>query len=370
MGRLTGNSESDLEGRRRRRAGPGAVGLLAAVPVLLAALPVQAEPPVRCEEVRFDVALTPGAPADEELVGWLCARGTVHKKTLQVLIHGATFDHNYWDFPYQPERYSYVHHLTRAGYAVLNLDRVGYGESSRPYDGLSVDLEAGAFTVHQVIEEMRSGQRVVPGFGRIQAERVQIVGFSMGSYISKVLASTYGGVDGVVLSSFGHSVGAGGIDSFNLLIPAQQDPKFAHLPNINYLSAVEGSREYLMYHLPTMDPNVAALDEALRQTWVLGEVEQIFDVLEMPVGIQVPTLVVTGDWDNIVCDLPCSETGALDHEAALYPPEACVEVEIVPDAGHALTLHENAPDFFALVEDWSNRRVGADPRVAAPQPCL
>jgi pimeloyl-ACP methyl ester carboxylesterase len=353
--------------RGMRRPAAMAAGMIAAS--LLASSDATAEPPVRCEEVRFEVALAQGEPAEHELVAWLCARGAIHGKTLQVLIHGATFDHRYWDFPLQPETYSYVDYITRAGYAVLNVDRIGYGESTRPFDGLEVTLAAGAFTIHQAIEELRAGQRIVRGFGRVRADRVQLVGSSMGAFISKILASTYGGVDGVVLSSFAHHVGAGGIESFDLNIPAQQDPKFADLPNINYFSQVEGSREFLFYHLPNSDPDVIALDTAMRETWTVGEVESIIPTLEMPVGIEVPTLVVVGDFDNIVCNLPCSETGSLDFEAALYPPEACVEIEIIPDTGHAITLHENAQEVFALLQAWSDRRVGASTRAPAPAPC-
>jgi pimeloyl-ACP methyl ester carboxylesterase len=346
-----------------------AAATLVAAALVLAPTAADAAPPLRCEEVRFGVALAPEEPAEHELVAWLCARGAIHGKTIQVLIHGATFDHRYWDFPLQPETYSYVEYITRAGYAVLNVDRIGYGESSRPLDGLDVTLAAGAFTIHQAIEELRAGQRVVPGFGRVRAERVQLVGSSMGAFISKILASTYGGVDGVVLSSFAHHVGAGGIESFDLNIPAQQDPKFSDLPNLNYFSQVEGSREFLFYHLPNSDPEVIALDTAMRETWTVGEVESIIPTLEMPVAIQVPTLVVVGDYDNIVCNLPCTETGSLEFEAALYPPEACVEVEILPETGHAITLHQNAQQVFALLQDWSDRRVGAQARKPAPQPC-
>lgn len=324
---------------------------------------------LRCREVTFQVALTPEGPADQEMAARLCTRGSLRGKTIQLVIHGATFDHNYWDFPLEPETYSYTRHMTRAGYAVLNLDRIGYGDSSHPEDGRDVTLHTGAFTIHQVVQELRSGQMVVPGLGRVRAERIQLVGSSMGSFISVIEASSYGDVDGVVLTSYSHTVGEGGVASFGLVIPAQEDPKFADFPFINYLSEAPGAREFLFYHLPNIDPDVAELDTALRQTWTVGELEDIIPSLLEPIGIQVPTLIVVGDFDTIACNLPCSETGSLDGEAALYPPEACAEVAIIPDAGHALSLHRNAPDFFAVVEEWSDRRVGASTRSEPPELC-
>ena len=349
--------------------GGGSLCLLVGLVSLLVPSSAQAESPVRCEELVFSVSLTPDDPPEHDMAGWLCARGSIHKKTIQVLIHGATFDHNYWDFPFEPETYSYVEHMTRAGYAVLNLDRVGYGLSDHPQDGLDVTLHTGAFTIHQVVQALRGGQMVVPGFGKLRAKRIQLVGSSLGAFISVIEASTYQDVDGVVLTSYSHTVGQGGIESFGLVIPAQEDPKFADFPAINYLSEAPGAREFLFYHQPNIDPEVAALDTALRQTWTVGELNDIIPSLAEPVGIVVPTLVVVGDFDTIACDLPCSDTGSLDNEASLYPAEACAEVEIIPDAGHALTLHRNAPDFFAVVKEWSDRRVGASTKHPAPEPC-
>lgn len=333
----------------------------------------RAEPKLRCQEVSFAVALEPGAPAEYDMAAWLCARGTIRHKTIQVLVHGATFDHHYWNFPFQPERYSYVHHLTRAGYATLVVDRIGYGLSSHPTDGLDIDLHTGAFTIHQVVQALRGGQMVVPGFGRVKAERVQLVGSSIGSFMSIIEASTYKDVDGVVLSSFSHRVGAGGIASFGLVIPAEEDPKFWFfplIPLINYLSEAPGAREFLFYYEPNIDPVVAWLDTVLRQTWTVGEINDIVPTLAEPIDIEVPTLVINGDYDVIACDVPCTANDWLAGEAALYPPETCAEVQIIPDAGHAVTLHRNAPDFFAAVQEWSDRRVGASTKEPPPEPCL
>src|SRR5262245_46991749 len=74
------------------------------------------EAALRCERLIFPVALSPGQPADLSVVAWLCARGSIHNKTIQVLVHGAVYDHNVWDFPFQPETYSYVRAATAAGY--------------------------------------------------------------------------------------------------------------------------------------------------------------------------------------------------------------------------------------------------------------
>src|SRR4051812_13226436 len=97
--------ENSLLSQRRRRG---------RWPVLLLALLAQAgeslgaEPALdghgnlTCERISFQVALAPALPADQTLVGWLCSRLPVEKRTVQVLLHGGTYDHSYWDFPLQP----------------------------------------------------------------------------------------------------------------------------------------------------------------------------------------------------------------------------------------------------------------------------
>lgn len=60
----------------------------------------------RCQEVTFPVTLSPEDATVYDVTGFLCARGTVHNKTIQVVLHGATYSHLYWDFPFEPEMYS------------------------------------------------------------------------------------------------------------------------------------------------------------------------------------------------------------------------------------------------------------------------
>ena len=63
------------------------------------------------------------------LVGWLClAKDDRHgARTVQLLVSGLTFDHNYWDTTYQPDTYSYVRAANKHGYSTFNIDRLGVG---------------------------------------------------------------------------------------------------------------------------------------------------------------------------------------------------------------------------------------------------
>ncbi len=104
----------------------------------------------------MSVALAADRPADQTILTRLCGPDPLAGRVLHVLISGATYGSLAWDFPYQPERYSYVRALNRAGVATLNLDRLGIGASSHP-DSADVNIDSHIFIYHQLISAARSG---------------------------------------------------------------------------------------------------------------------------------------------------------------------------------------------------------------------
>ena len=46
-------------------------------------------------------------------------------------------------------------------------------------------------------------------------------------------------------------------------------------------------------------------------------------------------------------------------EKFFYSGTSCLEAYVLPDAGHDLNLHLNAPDFFAVAARWSDRWIGS-----------
>lgn len=332
---------------------------------------VAAAPPdePRCEEVLLPVALRAGEPADHTVVGWLCSRGPIANKTVQILVHGATYDHNYWDWPLKPDRYSYMRAATAAGYATLAIDRLGHGESSR-VDGTVLDLDMGAFAIHQVIQHARGGI-ATDGFGTVTAGRVLLVGESIGGNLVWLEAGTYHDVDGLVVASSAHVFSVRFDDLRRDTIPVEADPRLKSrgFP-AEYYTTLRGTRGLLFFYEPNAEPGVIQRDELLKQTITLGENTSVGPTLAVSQQVDVPTLVTVGDRDFLFCTPPsCSATHSLDHEAEAFGPASCAEVVVMPDAGHNLNLHRNAPAYFELVRDWADRRVGASSGVPAPQPC-
>jgi pimeloyl-ACP methyl ester carboxylesterase len=324
---------------------------------------------LRCQEMTFSVALSPGDAEAHQVFGVLCARGSIHKKTIQIALHGATYSHLYWDWPFQPETYSYVRQATAAGYAVLDLDRIGIGRSDHP-PADQVDIAANAYVVHQIVQTLRGGGLVVQAFGRLRAERVALVGHSLGSAIAIQESATYGDVDGVVLTGASHTVtpvlGEVAADFY----PASLDPRFAgrDIPD-GYLTTLPGDRT-IFYQEPFFDPRVVALDEETKETVTTAELETAVPALGLAGGIHVPVLVLVGDFDLAFCAAPsCSASGSLASEPSFYPPDACAEAVVIPRAGHDLNLHYTAPITYGTLLDWMDRRVGRDASRPAPEPC-
>jgi len=350
--------------------------LATALVALLAAAPAAAQAP-HCHDVAIPVALAAGLPADSVLAGTFCVVGDPAGRTVQVLLHGAGITRAYWDWPTDPWQYSYVRYATAVGYATLNLDRIGAGVSSRP-PAAAVTTDVDAFTVHQAVQALRAGL-AVPGLGVVAAARVALVGHSMGSFVGALEAATYHDVDAVVLTGFSHAVGPALALLPTLLYPAQLDPVTAPrgLP-LGYLTTVPGAIDtYLFYHPAPpasyglyADPAVVAAAEAGKDGAPVGEFGTIGPAIFSTPGIAVPVLVADGNRDQLECLLgDCAASGTLALEAAYFAPAACLQTFALPNAGHAVNLHRQAPLFFGALLAWGLAHappVAAVPPVACP----
>jgi pimeloyl-ACP methyl ester carboxylesterase len=348
-----------------------AVALLCAlaIAVLVPSSASAIEGGFRCEELSLPVTLSPSDATVYNVFGVLCSRGAIENKAFQITLHGMTYSHLYWSFPFQPETYSYVRRATADGYAVLNLDRIGIGQSDHP-PAADVTIAANAHVVHQVVQALRGGELVVPSFGRVRAERVALVGHSLGSVISIAEAATYGDVDGIVLTGVSHTVTPALQQIFAVLYPANLDPRFAGRDIADgYLTSLPGARG-VFYFAPSADPLVIAIDEQTKETVTTAEVDTAFPGLFLSGGVHVPAIVVVGDQDAAFCDpASCTAAGGLTLEAGFYPADACVETSVIAGAGHDLNLHFQAQQAYDVMLDWLDRRVGGDTRVPPPSPC-
>lgn len=347
------------------------VGLLISImAAILYAPPTQAWGylPEVCWPTNQKVKLSPTDQTMYNLKGKLCWRGSLHDKTVQLTVAGLTYDHNYWRWPQEPQKYSFSHAATKEGYATFVIDRLGTGQSDKPADAQALTTQSHAYVVHQLVQKLRAGQIAYTSF-----EKVILVGHSFGSQVVKYEAATYHDVDGAIITGSMHDVSP---QTFTIVAPAfypaQLDPKFAaaNLP-AGYLTTQPSTRGTIFYNTANANAAVIAQDETLKQTATTGEFATITDAESLTPQIDVPVFLAMGQQDLLFCDalLSCANSAAiLARENPHYSPEACLEAVVQPNSGHSINLHYNASVWYNAALEWADRRVGTKD-VAPTVPC-
>jgi hypothetical protein len=230
-------------GHGAARAWAVSTALLAAAAVAPAAGASTGGPlTLTCSAYSLPVAITDPGPADQAMWGQLCYRGSRAPATVQFLVHGVTYNHLYWDFPYGDGYYSYVDAATAAGYATFDVDRVGDGNSSHP-PSADIDLNAGAVALHDAVTALRGG-----AVGGHAFQHVIMVGHSLGSMEAWIEDARYHDVDAVIITGALHAATPNLPSLVGDFYPASDDPKFAGSGlDSGYLTTRPGTREALFY---------------------------------------------------------------------------------------------------------------------------
>jgi pimeloyl-ACP methyl ester carboxylesterase len=311
-----------------------------------------------CSAHILNVALADPGPAEQRMWGELCYRGRREPDSVQLLVHGATYTHAYWDFGYGNGYYSYVDAATAAGYATFDVDRVGAGRSSHPVSS-DVTLEAEAVALHDAVTALRTG--AVDGHA---FRHVMWVGHSYGAYIGWVEISRYHDIDAAIFTSGLHAFDPALPGQFaSDFYPAVDDPLFADTGlDPGYLTSKPGTRESLFYYPRTADPKVVALDEATKGTITAIELSESASDLDASLGVTVPVLLVDGEYDDFFClnvtAYTCADPASvLAFESRYYPAGARLDLVIIPGTGHDLALSTTAPLTDAVMLHWARRTV-------------
>jgi pimeloyl-ACP methyl ester carboxylesterase len=318
-----------------------------------------------CRNVSVPVALAEGQATDQQISARLCEPGTsgTAARTLLVLVHGITYDRNYWDFPDpsgHTNRYSFVSAAQSAKFSTLSVDRIGAGQSSHPLS-TSVTIDSNAYTVHQLIQAVRSGAIRRAGGGIF--ETVVLVGHSYGSWTTWFEASRYDDVDAVVLTGATHGLTTVNAPAIVVpgLYPAAADPRFGLLSGLDpgYLTTEPDTRYHAFYEPARVDPTVVAYDEMTKGTVTASEIDTYPLILQEPLDIRVPVFLTIGELDTLFCGpalggAPCtSEAELIAFESPhLGPNVPSIDAYILPDAGHDMNPMLNARLYFAAVLGW------------------
>jgi pimeloyl-ACP methyl ester carboxylesterase len=325
-----------------------------------------AMPGVRCEKQLIPVQLSPGGWLHFDVVGELCSTGEPDGRVLQVLVSGSGYGSIYWDFPYQPDTYSYARAALRAGFATFNFYRLGMGESDHPPGAwLGVDNQA------HVLSQIIAALAVKHDFAAVLT-----VGHSFGSVTAMAHALAHPDqVAGIVLTGFAHNSNPGFVMAMRTGVDLAvfKGPFTGDIVDPTYIVSKPDTRGDTFYTRENADPRVIETDELNRQTTALGEVTSAGKYFgPQSRDLQVPVFLLLGEDDFVVCGgkLDCRDhAGAIAYEQDYFPKAACLEMVVLDDTGHNSALQRNAPQNFALILDWAARRVGAGDGAVATLPC-
>ena len=295
---------------------------------------------IKVDRVNFTVTLS---GQDHTIAGYLYYKGSFRNRTLQVLVHGATYNHSYWDAPViNGQNYSYARFMAERKYAVLAIDQLGAGQSSRP-DGFFVDLQATTESLHQVLRQLRAANNPL---GYV-FEKIVLVGHSFGSINSIFVKAAHpDDVDALVTTGYGHVPHE---------LPIPPDLILFLLTQPDYFSLSPEVRTAFFYHPPTADPDVIAFDnENLADDLTQGQLRTtFFSIFGDPAGqVTGPVLVQLGEHDAL---WPSLYAGG---EAALWSSASSVTVQSLSNVGHDFNLHLDNETGWRQIDEWIAATVG------------
>jgi pimeloyl-ACP methyl ester carboxylesterase len=292
---------------------------------------------IKVERLTFPVTLSDGSAA--EVVGYLYYKGSYRNRTLLLALHGATYNHKYWDVPaVNGHEYSFARYMAERKYAVLAIDQLGTGESTRPADGDLLTLDQTASAIHQVIARLRSG-----GGGLGYAfERVVTVGHSLGAINAIYEQGTHHDADAVVSTGMGHV-------PHELPVPAEV---IGEMLQHEYSMAPGEARAPLFFHAPGADPEVIAYDrdvlaDLLSRGQLVTGILAGFDTSATRVGsVTGPVLAQLGEFDALY---PTSYAAG---EAAYFTSASSVTVQSLAGVGHNFNMHFRNHEGWRLMDEW------------------
>ena len=287
---------------------------------------------------RLDFSVTLSDGNTYTIAGFLYYKGSFHNRPLQVLVHGGTYNHNYWDVPtINGQSYSYARFMAEEGYALLAIDQLGAGESSKPA-GDFVTLNETASSLHQVLVRMRSGNNPVGH----AFQQIVLVGHSFGSINSILVQATYHDADALVVTALGHV-------PHELPIPPELIIELAQFP---YFPLPAPARSALFYFPDAADADVIAYDNLnLADLLTRGQLFTTFAAVFNPEADRVgavtgPVLVQLGEHDAL---WPSLYAGG---EAAFWTNASSVTVQSLPSVGHSLNTHLDNKTGWRLIDQW------------------
>lgn len=313
---------------------------------------------ITCSHYRIPVHLSPHSPKTYSVYGQWCHPKSYTPAVVQLLVHGFTYTHTYWNFPGFHGKYSYRNRMNHAGYGTFAIDRIGNGKSSHP-DGAKITVDTNRNVLHDVVQWMRNG-----GLPGKKDRKIISVGHSYGTAVVYREAARYQDVDGVVGTGALHIPGAVGLGELATYTrPAAKNNRLRHKTGLDpmYVTTTNAGRS-IFYNKKDADPAVIAADARQKDTYTVPELATVAKYVLPTVtpNIHVPTLVAAGQRDKIHCLQgngaaleSCANSQTLKRaEQPLWSSDAHLQTYVLPKAGHSINLAKNAPAWYGRALKW------------------
>lgn len=286
--------------------------------------------------------------------------------TLQFLVHPATMTLKYWDFPVNPDKYSWVRYFSKRGYPMLAIDRLGAGASDHPNSITEVQANLQTNIHHEIVMAARSGG--IAAAGR-KFSKIIFVGGSYGSILGNQQAVQYpSDVDAYVLTAY--------TNDDQLLVPifslqTVASPAFLVDPTAysgtdpGYLTNLNAQGRMYLY-AGSYEQDVFNYDETNRGTITVGE------ALTANAGTTVASAykgyvhLITGQEDSVFCGTGVNNLAGIVRQGNCLPPGKNIvamsssyfpaaksfSYTIVPNTGHVTVLHSSVQQTFTSADSF------------------
>jgi pimeloyl-ACP methyl ester carboxylesterase len=250
--------------------------------------------------------------------------------TVVLLQHGLSYHKEAWDWP----GYSVARSLARAGYAVVAIDRLGYGESTLD-SGYDVSFEAYGHMADQIVTQLRG-----------EFDHVVMGGHSAGAGVTEFAQGAFGSADAIIATAWHHRPS----DQIGKDFFTGDNPR-ALQDDYEYFLGTAEHREWMFYE-PDADPAVVKADTAAANLTPSGEILTIGKQPSRNVvgNVKVPVFIQLSEKDRLF------EPAYADLHAAEFLSAPSVTVDIVPTAGHTFMLAPQGPAATARMVDWLRSR--------------
>ncbi|KAI4121438.1 MAG: hypothetical protein LQ338_006359 [Usnochroma carphineum] len=260
------------------------------------------------------------------------------KDTIQLLNHGATFKKEMWDFPYEPETYSWVRAMHAAGYPTLAWDAIGCGESDHP-DGLFEVQTQGIVESNRYLASLLKSGRI----GGIAYKNVAYVGFSIGSVAGVSLAAQYpSAVEAIILHGYSWNVKnlyPGYLAGLQAPVNTLEKPQWKNISSLYQSQSTPEARQAVVFY-GDFDPKIVAVDFELRDMDALGLALSFGYHLVAAPQYKGPVFLGDGNQDSSFCDQECGSQPYAAYDN--FPLASDIDVHVYNLSGHGVHMHRCA----------------------------